>query len=341
VSTWKNLAEGGSVEELHVLGVTRHGELWYTSRVEGQDWQPFDNLSRRIGGNWGTFQQVGVTEISGMLDAFVIVNTKQKEQRILHTSRQSDTGAWVKFEDITRSQLAGFPGSFISVSCAHLWVGLLSILNVCGVTRDGKLWHTIRFQDPTWLPFVNVQLLSANGPHSFTNVSLAQGGGTLDVCALADGDLWHTSRVSSNPPGWQATFDDISEEAAGKPGPFVSTSCGSVGNIGTLHACGLTHDGKLWHTSITASDSSHWQPFEDITAAIGSPGHFIIVCVANSTPPPSFGGADVTCERIRMCIGNDRLQIQALQRQGASSAISALQRDIANLQNQARQHHCP
>ncbi len=346
VSTWMNTNAGGEggQEELHVLGVTRHGELWHTSRLEGQDWRPFENLSRNIGGNWGTFQQVGVTEIENTLDACVIVKTKQGEQRILHTSRKSNKTVWEKFEDITRPQLAGFPGSFISVDCANLWVEVIPVLHVCGVTTDGKLWHTIRFQDPTWLPFVNVQLLSASGPqHPFANVSLAQGFDTLDVCALANGDLWHTSRFSSDPPHWQAAFDNVSEEAAGKPGPFVSTGCGYVGNPGSgkLHACGLTQDGKLWHTSLISSNPLQWQPFEDITAKIGSPGHFIVVCIANSTPPPAFGGGDPTCARIQMAISNDRYQIQILQRQGASNAISALQRDIANLQNQARQHHCP
>src|SRR6266496_859681 len=274
VSTWMNTNAGGEggQEELHVLGVTRHGELWHTSRLEGQDWRPFENLSRNIGGNWGTFQQVGVTEIENTLDACVIVKTKQGEQRILHTSRKSNKTVWEKFEDITRPQLAGFPGSFISVDCANLWVEVIPV---------------------------------------------------LDVCALANGDLWHTSRFSSDPPHWQAAFDNVSEEAAGKPGPFVSTGCGYVGNPGSgkLHACGLTQDGKLWHTSLISSNPLQWQPFEDITAKIGSPGHLIVVCIANSTPPPAFGGGDPTCARIQMAISNDRYQIQILQRQGASNAI--------------------
>ncbi len=36
-------------EEVHVLGTTQDAKLWYTSRVEGQNWQPFEDLTTRIG----------------------------------------------------------------------------------------------------------------------------------------------------------------------------------------------------------------------------------------------------------------------------------------------------
>jgi hypothetical protein len=230
------------------------------------------------------------------------------------------------------------------------------MLHVCGVTHDGSLWHTIRLANPTWLPFVNVQSVSTNVPTPFANVSLAQGSDTLNVCAQANGILWHTSRFSLPPPQfslklprWQPTFDNVSEQA-GKPGAFGSIGCGDLN--GTLHACGVTDDGKLWHTFRTSTNPSAWHPFENLTTVVGNPGHFVFACVANSTPPPSFGGGDPTCNQIQACIGNDSLQIQALQAQEANTnnqaaiaqmnqQIAGLQQDIASLQQQAQQHNCP
>jgi hypothetical protein len=195
-----------------------------------------------------------------------------------------------------------------------------------------------------------VQLLSTNAPAAFANVSLAQGSGGLDVCAQANGELWHTVRFSDPPPPrWQSTFDTISE-LAGNPGSFGAIGCGDVN--GTLHACGTTDVGKLWHTVRISTNPPAWQPFEDLTKVVGNPGHFTFVCVANSTPPPSFGGGDQTCSRIQVCIGNDNLQIQALQAQEARTSnqaaiaqmnrqIAAVRQDIASLQQQARAHQCP
>jgi hypothetical protein len=344
VNTWNNNGQ----EVLHVLGITQDGTLWYTSRVEKQDWQPFENLSTQIGGNEGKLLQVGATVgISGNpLDAFVIAQTKQGEQRILHTS-STDGTTWEKFEDITQPELAGFPGSFISVDCAHISAGTsFDLLQVCGITKDGNLWHTLNFATPVsnlrWLPFANVALLSHNVPTPLANISLAQGSNTLNVCALSKGNLWHTSRISDDPPAWQPTFDNISEEAADKPEPFGSVSCADVN--GTLHACGITQDGKIWHTSRTSINPPTWQAFEDITAVIGSSGHFIIACVANSTlaihtlTPHSGGGTPPSCSRIALEIKNDQLQKQGV---AAQASRVALQQDINALKALGKQELCP
>jgi hypothetical protein len=336
VNTWNNNGQ----EVLHVLGITQDGTLWYTSHVEKQDWQPFENLSTQIGGNEGKLLQVGITTpiMGSQLDAFVMVQTKQGEQRILHTSRSIKETTWKKFEDINQPQLAGFPGSFTSIDCAYTFVDLLEMLQVCGITKDGKLWHTLNFANPftnlRWLPFANVELLSHNVPSPLVNVSLTQGIDTLDVCTQSKGNLWHTSRFSNNPPEWQPAFDNISDEAAGKPGSFGSVSCADVD--GTLHACGITQDGKIWHTSRTSTNPPAWQTFEDVTAAIGSPGHFIVVGVANSTFPPGFSGDDLTCTQISQGIGNDRLQMRG----AAFQARSMLQQDINSLIAQGRKKHC-
>jgi hypothetical protein len=356
-------------EDLHVLGVTGDGKLWHTSLVTEDLWQPFEDLTARIGGNGGGFQDVGVTELIGeggqALHVCVVVQTQPGERRMLHTVRSAN-GTWDSFEDVTDPQLAGLPGAFVSVDCAGLgelnvngnkFVSGLEELHVCGVTEDGKLWHTIHFSDPPWLPFVNVQVLSANAPDTFATVSTAETGGNLHVCAQAGGEIWHTSRVSADPflgqaPGWQASFDRV-EEQAGRPGSFGSVSCANVD--GHLHICGVTGDGKLWHTS-RDSESASWQAFEEVTAAIATPGSFQYVSAAGliPVPPPIVipEGQDPTCPRIRKSIANDNATIQGLQRQKAgvtnsaalahiNAQIARLQQGISALQQQAQQHHCP
>ncbi len=201
-------------EELHVCGVTQDGGFWYTSCLSPQEWQPFEDLKTRIQGDWDTFQVQKVTFGHSFLDVCVIVLANSGERRILHTRRHFD-GTWDAFQDVNDPQLADFPGSFISVGCASVSPQpLLEELHVCGITEDGRLWHTLcsfLLGSFSWLPFAEVQALSADGPGQFTNVSIAQGAPDLQgrqdlhVFTQATGELWHTTRFS-NPPGWQPTF---------------------------------------------------------------------------------------------------------------------------------------
>jgi hypothetical protein len=341
VSTWHiDLGSGGFIETLHVVGVTKEGKLWYMKRVGQQDWQPFDDLTVRIGGDWGAFQSVGMTTYRGSLDVCTVVKTTQGEQRILHTS---GTGSfWDRFEDLNELQSAGFPGSFVSVDCAYLLIGDRSLLYVCGVTQDGKLWYTPRW-DFTWLPFANQQLLVKNAPQVFSNISL-EGGQTLELCAQADGDLWHTSCLSTRPPSWQS-FDNISA-MLDRPVSFQSASCASVNGI--LHLCSVTDQGKIWHTSRTSSNPPQWQPFEDVTLLVGSPGNFVFVCVASSSVEPlgvQFPVITQSCDDIALQISIDVSQLQTLQMQGVNAQVqqqlTRLQREIAGLQQKARDQQCP
>ncbi|HZU03560.1 MAG TPA: hypothetical protein VFA10_28095 [Ktedonobacteraceae bacterium] len=335
-------------EELYVLGITQDAKLWYTSRVEGQNWQPFVDLGTRIGGGWN-FRHVAVTEAAGQIDMCVVVSVEHGAQRILHTRRPAGKTTWEQFEEITRPDLAGFPGSFISVDCAYTGSYQFAMLHVCGVTSDGKLWHTIHFANPTWLPFVNVQFLSKNGPSSFANVSLAQLPLQLDVCAQAGGKLWHTARPErSLPLHWQSTFDNISQQTSDTR-VFGSIGCSYFN--GTLHICGVTDDGKLWLTWRSSENPSIWQPFEDLTTGIGNPGHFVFACLSGPTTlnAPSAGGPG--CPDIQMSLTNDNFQMQALQMQAASTTnnamiaqinqqIAGLQKNIASLRQQARDRNC-
>jgi hypothetical protein len=335
------------MEEIHICGVTQDGKLWYTNRTLPQDWQPFEDLRTQIQGNWDTFHVQDVTFDDSFLDVCVIVLTNSGERHILHTRRHFD-GTWDSFQDVNDPQVADFPGSFISVGCANVSPQpQLEELHVCGITDDGKLWHTLRSSllgSFSWLPFANVQTPSANGPDHFTKVCITQGIPDLEgredlhVFTQAAGDLWHTVRFS-NPPRWQPTFDSIKKQA-GDPGSFGSISCANVD--GQLHICAATADGKLWHTLLTTSDPAVWQSFEDVTEAAGpTPGVFCFVSLAVVFTPGRIADNPI-CDAINQNIANAWLQIQMMQQINPNNpAISGRQQAIATLESLRHEHLCP
>ncbi len=169
-------------------------------------------------------------------------------------------------------------------------------VHICGITGDGGLWHTIRFQDPPgWQPsFGNVKGQESNDPGAFASVGCA-GGFNLHLCGVTtDGKLWHTIRfsefgvldkntgqVTRHPASWQPSFGDVKGQESSDPGAFISVDCTTTGD-GNLHVCGVTTDGGLWHT-IRFQDPPSWQPsFGLVTATqAGNPGRFSLVrCAA-------------------------------------------------------------
>src|SRR5260221_2208000 len=92
--------------------------------------------------------------------------------KLWHTIRFSDH--WQPFFDV-KSAESNDPGTFASVGCAAEGFVEDGQLHVCGVTGDGGLWHTIRFQDPPgWQPsFGNVKGQESNDPGTFASVGCA------------------------------------------------------------------------------------------------------------------------------------------------------------------------
>jgi hypothetical protein len=333
--------------EFHILGVTQDGKLWHTVSTVAHQWHSFEDFGARIGGSWGAFQRVRAAQLHGKLHVCPIVLTAQGQRRILHTVRDTN-GNWSSFEDATQPELASFPGSFVNVDCTGLWDSTEE-LHVCGVTDDGKLWHTINCDNPPWLPFINVQVMSSNIPSSISTVSIAIPSEMLHVCVQAHGDLWHTTRSSDIPPSWQPAFDAIKNKA-GNPGAFGSISCADIG--GELHLCGNTSDGKIWHTRFSsAANASGWQPFESVKAG-NNPGPMDHISITGEPPATGPQGEDPHCAPIQIQIGNDISAMQGLQTQLASTTNSAsinqlnvqiagLRQAIAVLQQQAQQYNCP
>ncbi len=307
--------------DLHICGVTQDGRLWHTVGYMDK-WEPFEGVNSRVEDDWGTFKDIGVANVDGELHVCVTAPTQLAGWRILHTIRHGD-GTQDSFQDVTDPGLAGFPGSFISVACAEL----NKELHVCGVTDDGKLWHTVRSSQNDWLPFEEVQTTFANDPVPFTGVSIAAEDDTLEIFAKAGGDLWHTARFLQ-PPAWQPVFDSLKAQAGDDPGSFVSVSCAAAGdNDAQLHVYGATGDGKLWNT-FRFLDLPLWFSFEDVTAEIASPGFFISVSAANI--PISFVEAKSTrCQTFRdqlnqACSELKRPAITSLRRDSLKGKIQQL-----------------
>jgi hypothetical protein len=282
-------------EGLHICGITQEGRLWHTIGLD--KWEPFEDVSSRIGGDWGALQDVGVATVNDELHVCVTAPALFGGWRILHTIRHED-GTWDIFEDVTAPGLAGFPGSFISVACAA--VG--QELHLCAVTDDGRLWHTVRSSQNVWQPFKKVETRFAHDPLPFEDVSITQYG-TLQIFAQAGGDIWHTARVLL-PPGWQPVFDSLKAQTRDDPGSFVSVSCVTVDDTyGQLAVYGTTDDGKVWDT-VRFLEPPFWFSFEDVAAEVASPGFFIDVSIANLRTPQA-GPVPTKCKKCRSEIIQD------------------------------------
>ena len=146
------------------------------------------------------------------------------------------------------------------------------VLHLVGVTSDGRLWHTIRYET-FWSSFGDVKAASSNpGTILDADCSLVQG--ELHVCAVTnDGRLWHTIRHTTS-WSWDS-FGDV-KAAASDPGMIVKVVGAEVN--GELHVCAVTNDGRLWHTIRHAAS---WDSFGDVKAAASDPGAIVEIACAS------------------------------------------------------------
>jgi Tc toxin complex TcA C-terminal TcB-binding domain/F5/8 type C domain len=251
----KQIEIANEVLERFVLG----RNMWQTRRGGNGTWLAFAGGGGAVGARDG-FTDVAAAFVGADLHLCAITS----DGHLWHAIFRSD-GSKTPFIDV--ELMAGERGTFTRVACAG-WQMPLGELHVCAITSDGRLWHTIRQGNGTWLPFVDVETrIGERG--TFASVACASvSPGDLHVCgATREGKLWHTVR---RPDGSWATVTDV-EAVAGEKGAFVSAVC-SVGYADALHICGITTDGRLWHT--VRSGSSSWTPFTDVEARAGERGTF-------------------------------------------------------------------
>jgi hypothetical protein len=144
-------------------------------------------------------------------------------------------------------------------------------LHVIGATTDGKLWHTIRFENPqaglSWQPFGDVKVQTGD-VGAFVDVDCARElveisdpQGILHVVGVtSDGRLWYTARDPAS-KGWKQFRDG--ELSAGGPGPFLRaaiTAAPQGGGVEVVVAGVTAGDGHVWHTT---RDGTAWTLFTD------------------------------------------------------------------------------
>src|SRR5262249_10175854 len=168
--------------------------------------------------------------------------------------------------------------------------GINGELQICGITADGVMWHTVRHIDGSWTQFAKVPwstLVSQSPPAPFVGVSCSGNiFGGLYVCAVTgDGRMWQTFQDPQSPPGqgpWE-WYSEITASGAGNPGQFIGVSCATMrydeanGSFTSLlEVCGVTTDGQMWHT-IQDTSTANWGnflTFENVKAKAGDPVNF-------------------------------------------------------------------
>jgi hypothetical protein len=161
---------------------------------------------------------------------------------------------------------AGDRGDFVRVTAD----GFLSFpegpgpwaqLQVCGVTKDGKLWHTQRDLYGSWTPFIDVEQRA--GDRGFITWVDCSCGMNLHICAVSsDGGLWYTLREVYPFERWLDFFDIKSQ--AGDPGAFRAVSCSAT--TGGIYLVALASDSKIWYTQAGIGPSFRFVPFEQVLA---------------------------------------------------------------------------
>ena|SRR5215216_1796779 len=126
---------------IHVIGLTNDGNMWHTIRFPGS-WQTWGNVSGTVDLNPGAFKNVAcATFLPGIGTAKLHVIGLTNDGNMWHTIRSDNSNNWQTWGNVSGTVDLN-PGAFKNVACAI--VG--SNLNVIGLTNDGNMWHTIRFE---------------------------------------------------------------------------------------------------------------------------------------------------------------------------------------------------
>lgn len=149
-------------------------------------------------------------------------------------------------------------------------------LQICGVTQDGGLWHTLRHASGAWEPFGDVKGATGD-PGAFVDIACAGLNGELHLAGATraaeptpgaeGGPFRHTVRRAD---GSWLQFGDLAR-FIGNQGPVRGVALGAL--AGDAQLCAVTTDGRLWHTLLRGGGA--WSLFGDVKSAAGDPGRFV------------------------------------------------------------------
>ena len=154
----------GSDTDLHVAVTNADGKVWHTGRKH-QDgtWLPFGDVEVQA----GPLAKVADIAIAGTgVDLQMLAVTT--DGKVFHTGRKSD-GTWLPFGDVIAATGTPLSSNAVTIDAAGEPNGDLHV--VIG-TADGKVVHTARKTDATWLPFGDVESQTSN-PGAIVNVTAA------------------------------------------------------------------------------------------------------------------------------------------------------------------------
>jgi hypothetical protein len=208
--------------------------------------------------------------------------------KLLHTSRTIDTpgATWSQWEEVKPPGTSN-SGPFSSVACIGTRRDVEGTstdkeLHILGITPDGRLLHTSRLPQHDWQPFDDLGARIGGSKGKFQAVGGNELRGVLDICVIAHteagpGRILHTSR------GLNGTWDSFQDVNAltDSPETFISVDCVTIFPLifTTLHICGVSSDGKLWH-ALRFTDSQ-WLPFADAQfLSANAPSSFANVGIA-------------------------------------------------------------
>jgi uncharacterized protein YkwD len=229
--------------------------------------------------------------------------------RLLHTIRYTN-GTWSPFGDVKGQ--AGDRGSIVDAEVQAIGSGADSALHLCAITSDGRLWHTVRRADGSWLPFGDVAS-QAGDQGQFVSVALASVHGALHVSGVtSDGKLWHTVRRAD---GSWLPFGDVKQQS-GDPAAFTRVAATMVPDVQTgaqqeLYILAATADGRQYQTTRHANGA--WSAF---TLIYDHPSDIFVesgVTFTGSASGARLNSALVTASGQLWFLASDRAQVNMLE----------------------------
>jgi hypothetical protein len=255
----REFAQPQEVEgNLHVVGVTGDGRLWYTVRDAATDnWQPFGELGAEVP---YPFLRAAVTTAQGANRTDLVVAGVTADGGLWATTWQSGS------EPRPFTLVAPPPSRHRTCRAVALATADRDVAktHLAAVSSDGHLWHTVG-RPGHWPALQDVEGTAAGDkPGDLTDVACVAEV-DLDLGAVAaDGHVWHTTRAAGS--SWTRFTDP---EAAKDVGTF--TRIGVARITSGLHLCGVTGDGRLWHTLRRGDPADAQARFGDVKKVINAP----------------------------------------------------------------------